>query len=315
MKRVYSVAATFWVFVTAATLVGCEGASLKWADGKFRVERPAVVRLSPDAIAVVGEIDKSTVALFREIAATGVQNVHLRSPGGDVVASIEIAREIHRRKMDVIVDRYCYSSCANYLFPAGRNKTVLESGALLMHGSATFRPQNVASQFPSTTDRMVAIERFLASLSLRPVEGDPFVSPTYERIRKMIGTASESHSDDARKLEEAFHVELGLNPILLDYSSVVGACRGTASAELKLEIPPKFGDEQQVSVNRSKAFSSSRQTWFRPTREDWEFIGVKGITEYQEPSRLAGVLADAKSLFPQTIVAGPISKLSETACR
>jgi hypothetical protein len=131
----------------------------------------------------------------------------------------------------------------------------------------------------------------------------------------MFATSSGGNSDDVRRLEEGFYAELGLNPILLDYSSVVGGCSGTASVELKLEIPPKLSGEQQVSLKRTTSSSGERQTWFRPTREDWEFIGLKGIKAFHEPSRVANMWANAKSPVPQTIVAGPISTLSETACR
>jgi hypothetical protein len=39
--------------------------------------------------------------------------------------------------LDVEVDTYCFSSCANYVFPAGRTKVLASRASLMWHGGVT----------------------------------------------------------------------------------------------------------------------------------------------------------------------------------
>lgn len=294
-------------------LAGCDGAFISSGGGKARQASP-VVRLSSDSVAVIGILDKTAVESFRSVAREGVQKVHLRSPGGDVASAIEIAREIHRQNMDVVVDGSCFSSCANYLFIAGRSKKVVNGGALLLHGGASFRPQNVLAQFPVTTARTIAVTRFYSSLSLKPFEGDAAVGSVYEKVRAVIASGSATKVDSHDRLEEAFYTEIGVNPVLLDFSTVVGGCAGTGYVELKLAIPPKLNDDVPVDLKATSTFSGKREVWFSPTRQDWEFAGVKGITEFREQSMITTTFQTLKTAGGRKIVTGPISKLSENAC-
>ncbi len=292
-------------------LAGCDGAFISSGGGKARQASP-VVRLSSDSVAVLGVLDKTAVESFRSLAREGVQTVYLRSPGGDVASAIDIAREIHRRNMDVVVDGNCGSGCANYLFIAGRSKKVVYGGALLLHGGASFRPQNVISQFPVTTARNVAVRRFYSSLSMASFEGDPAVGSVYQQVLASLSSGAKADSSD--RLEEEFYAEIGVNPILLDFSAVVAGCAGTGKVELKLEIPPKLGQDVQVNLKATSTFSGTHEVLFSPTRQDWESVGVKGITEFREQSMITTSLQTLKTAGGRKIVTGPISKLSEKAC-
>jgi hypothetical protein len=44
---------------------------------------------------------------------------------------------VHERGLDVEVPRACLSSCANYVFPAGRTKTLGRADAVAWHGNMT----------------------------------------------------------------------------------------------------------------------------------------------------------------------------------
>lgn len=46
-----------------------------------------------------------------------------------------MAKVIHRRGMDVEVFGLCFSSCANYIFPAGKNKSITSLGIVGWHGN------------------------------------------------------------------------------------------------------------------------------------------------------------------------------------
>lgn len=78
---------------------------------------------------------KRLIALYeaQEIKPTLLR---IRSGGGDIVAGMDVGEFVHRNQIAVHVVDYCLSSCANYVFTAGKYK-VLSPGALVAwHGSA-----------------------------------------------------------------------------------------------------------------------------------------------------------------------------------
>ncbi|MFG1173409.1 hypothetical protein AAFN90_07400 [Erwiniaceae bacterium CAU 1747] len=108
----------------------------------INIDDDSVLR-SPPSIAVRngtlffdGEIVKgSAAALHQQLEMRRVEKVSFNSMGGDVKEAMAMGREIHRRKVDVEVRNVCASACANYIFPAGKNKFVTQNAYLLWHGS------------------------------------------------------------------------------------------------------------------------------------------------------------------------------------
>lgn len=77
----------------------------------------------------------SAAALQRQLDMRRVEKISFNSIGGDVSEAMAMGRDIHKRKMDIEVRNVCASACANYLFPAGRNKFITQNTYLLWHGS------------------------------------------------------------------------------------------------------------------------------------------------------------------------------------
>lgn len=71
---------------------------------------------------------------FKKIITDEVETVFLTSNGGASTVGFEMGTEIHKRQLKVVVDGFCFSSCANYLFLAGKEKEVLENSFLGFHG-------------------------------------------------------------------------------------------------------------------------------------------------------------------------------------
>jgi hypothetical protein len=63
-----------------------------------------------------------------------IETFVIGSLGGELRPALAIAHEIERLGADVVVGDVCASSCAQFLFMAGRNKYVLSNGKLLFHG-------------------------------------------------------------------------------------------------------------------------------------------------------------------------------------
>ena len=94
------------------------------------------VELQGDAIVFEGRIDEVAAAIFLQLVSEpGVRRLVITSPGGLVIPALDMAEALHARGLDVEVPRACYSSCANYIFPAGRRKLLGGPAAVGWHGN------------------------------------------------------------------------------------------------------------------------------------------------------------------------------------
>lgn len=90
---------------------------------------------SGGVVTIRGTITEDTAAAFQESLKAGVSRVRIVSGGGQVGAALAIAREIRDRRIDVEVIGECFSSCANYIFPAGATRTISGNGVVAWHGN------------------------------------------------------------------------------------------------------------------------------------------------------------------------------------
>lgn len=83
-----------------------------------------------------GELDAAAnERLFRQAKGRVPGRLVIRSGGGAVEAAITLARWVHDHGIHVVVDGYCLSACANYVFPAGRRKVIRPGAVVAWHGS------------------------------------------------------------------------------------------------------------------------------------------------------------------------------------
>jgi hypothetical protein len=83
-----------------------------------------------------GEISaENNRRLFAAIGHRTVTQLIIDSEGGEVEAGIGLGDWVFKRRIDVIVEGRCLSSCANYVFPAGRKKIVLKGAVVAWHGN------------------------------------------------------------------------------------------------------------------------------------------------------------------------------------
>ena len=89
-------------------------------------------RKSAQTLVLSGRIRAKTYEAFMRNVDGRVTEIVVNSVGGGVEPALKIAEEIERRGLRVVVQGYCLSSCANYLFLAGREKAI--RGILGYHG-------------------------------------------------------------------------------------------------------------------------------------------------------------------------------------
>lgn len=94
------------------------------------------VERAGDTIVFRGRIDTGAAAQFLDLLRDPqVTRLVITSQGGLVSAALDMAFAVHERQLDVEVPSTCYSSCANYIFPAGRQKLIGRLGAVGWHGN------------------------------------------------------------------------------------------------------------------------------------------------------------------------------------
>lgn len=114
-------------------LAGC-------ASNKAREEADrARVQLSTDGKRLIynGKIKAATVdealALYKA-ANPKPDTLDISSQGGSLYDGIRLGTLVYKQQLDVRIFGECASSCANYIFPAGKRKFLLPNSRLLWHG-------------------------------------------------------------------------------------------------------------------------------------------------------------------------------------
>jgi ATP-dependent protease ClpP protease subunit len=82
----------------------------------------------------------------------------IRSPGGPIDVGLALGEWTHQQRLDVRVDEFCFSSCANYIFTAGVKKILGKDAIIGFHGGASSDSFNMA-QMNATLARIPAEQR------------------------------------------------------------------------------------------------------------------------------------------------------------
>ena len=91
-----------------------------------------------DAIVFDGQINTRSAAEFLQLLQDPkITRLVITSRGGMVTAALDMADQVRQRQLDIEVPSACRSSCANYIFPAARNKILGRPDAVAWHGNMT----------------------------------------------------------------------------------------------------------------------------------------------------------------------------------
>ncbi len=193
----------------AAALVAClSGLAVGAAAGDRKPPRPpeilrataepAVVQVQGDTLTYTGNFSKASSAAF-DAAVAGlrrgqVTRLVISSGGGDTVAGRHVGRWVRDMALVVEVDVICFSSCADYVFPAGRARVIRADAFVGWHGNERQFEVLAARRGVSLADELGrAIPPDLA-----PAQRTAFLQ---EFLRSMAVTRPD---------EDAFYAQLGL---------------------------------------------------------------------------------------------------------
>lgn len=135
-----------WVVaMLAASLMGAAGgasaASLESHPPEILRAKaePATVHIQGDTVYYTGNFSKASTVAF-DAAVTGIRRgqvtrLVISSGGGDTVAGRHVGRWVKDMGLVVEADVICFSSCADYIFPAGRARVIRTDAFVGWHGN------------------------------------------------------------------------------------------------------------------------------------------------------------------------------------
>jgi hypothetical protein len=115
-------------------------------------------RVDDHTLRFEGRTEQPQIARFEALFGPAIDRIIVNSAGGPVGGALPIALRLQERRVDLIVDGLCASSCANYFFVAARRKTVLPGSLVLFHGGIPDPPwpedEWAAQLLPAWADMM-----------------------------------------------------------------------------------------------------------------------------------------------------------------
>lgn len=138
------------------------------------------------------EANKMVFDLYSQQSAKPT-TLSITSPGGPIHVGLELGEWVHKHRLDVKVYDLCFSSCANYVFPAGRKKLLDKDAVVGFHGGPTSETFDTSSM----------------KAALRDVPEEQ-----RERVREDIEASFNSYIQMNTERESAFYKMLGVSPKL-----------------------------------------------------------------------------------------------------
>jgi hypothetical protein len=149
------------------------------------------------------------------------------SPGGDWESALALGILIHKYGWDVEVVDICASSCANFIFPAGKKKYLHGDSLLLYHGGP--HQENMLEKMRAAEQAFLAHGAAPAQLQdpHANMEGSASIvaqGPLRLKVREFLSIGDASSVDDlfARLVSasDRFYEELGVNVLLPHYGQI-----------------------------------------------------------------------------------------------
>ncbi len=127
--------ANLWMSsVLLFTLASCGGVLKE--TGKIK-EPVTLVYKEGHTIYYSGPLTAAANQLVKSYIDRSTTKLVINSSGGEINLGMDLGELVFNNSLDVGVTEFCFSSCANYVFPAGKHK-ILESTSLVgWHGGAT----------------------------------------------------------------------------------------------------------------------------------------------------------------------------------
>lgn len=163
---------------------------------------PAQVHVAGDTVYYQGNISTASTQAFKA-AVAGVKRgqvtrLVISSVGGETRNGREIGQWVHDMALIVEIEKVCFSSCANYIFPAGRARVIRANALVGWHGDE--RGMEI-----ETKQRGVSLQTEMRKLLPPEILNGP-ADKIQGHVDEALGSLQKSMQEEA-----AFYSQLGLS--------------------------------------------------------------------------------------------------------
>lgn len=148
------------------------GAADQTADPAVRAAtaEPAEVQVLGDTLVYRGNLSVASTRAWQQAVAAlppgQLRRLVIASGGGDTVEGRRLGRWVHQANLRVEVDTICFSSCADYVFPAGRSRAIRSGAIVGWHGNE--RSLEVQAARAGLDLKTYFVQRFGAEIAQAP---------------------------------------------------------------------------------------------------------------------------------------------------
>lgn len=176
--------------------------SCAWAQDQtpvFAQDDPAKIWIEDSALYFFGSISTASRDAFLSFVSfkdtSDLNKFVINSLGGDTSSGRAIGRWIYEKRLTVEVDAVCFSSCANYIFPAGASKVIRTDSFVGWHGSEK-QYDVIAESLPDKSGE--DLERAALRMALIPALPESASGEVIEKaIDQQVAIADASRRDEA----------------------------------------------------------------------------------------------------------------------
>lgn len=227
-----------------------------------------------------GIVEGSFQALLAQLTPE-TTTLRIRSNGGNAEEAMLIGNQIIDQNLSLVVDGYCLSACANYVFLAAPKKTLLTGGALGFHGAVSLK---------NSADLKAQFE--LGNLSkddFTGIEGHKRLQILEWELLKKIGL----NLDAISTINQQLYKKMPLDPklkrkatLMIDGKKYTFTWdnRGHKLMGKRLEKSLKKNSQFSLKVDNPYA-----DAMYFPSQQFLQEIGVKGILNYPYPENNAAL--------------------------
>ncbi len=225
----------------------------------------AAVTRDGDKVVFTGEVTPEAAEKLVKEFDSGARLLVATSEGGDAAAGLVIGQSMHKHGVSIVVDHYCISACANYLFLGAKEKALMSGAVLGYHGGIY---QDGA---PGTDNKIFDMQAHIAFLETVQVSGD-LLKKSFELTKREA---------------PAVNIKITSNGKTAEFASLDAA---TGHLAKLIEKKKKFDFKMTRDPVTAKGI-------YFPSRLALAGFGVTGIVNYPYPESQQAMTALGKGIM------------------
>ncbi len=235
-----------------------------------------IQRINPNVLAFRGNISEGSVLALQDQIDANTTSIYITSVDGDMIEAMRLGKLLRERNLELVIQSYCLSRCAQYVFTASPRKS-LNKNALL--GFTKIKPIDNADALREQFGKLDNSLLNLTELRTNTMSAEQ-LNLTEWRYFKELNILPNVLSLFDQKLAEAIGSQKNLT------SKAVLEAPSSFSAVENIAVPNQI-DRNIMRASRprssGKAEIKAEQAVYFPSLSVLESVGIKGVQHYVYP--------------------------------